>query len=194
MSRNAFSTICFWRNIVVSYYLQCILSVEPHLSRSYFSHVPRKCIILFGGTKLIILKKQTSLNLTNKVVWCFVCLLKTVFGLQFLQLYFKNLVEFNIFSMWFWFIQTPGETTVSTFHQQVLLFWKLAYLHTILHLFQFGTTNIRILHRNKPLCFKNWLSRIWSVRDLMDKKGNLLNYNAFTLKIYLSPQRVLHCH
>jgi len=28
----------------------------------------------------------------------------------------------------------------------------------------------------------------------MDEKGNLLNYNAFTLKIYLSPQRVLHCH
>lgn len=72
---------------------------------------------------------------------------------------------------------------LSTFHQQVLLFWKLAHTHNFTPHNVSIWNNKYILYRNKSLCFKNWLSRsIWSVKDLMDEKVNLLDYNAFTLK------------
>lgn len=72
---------------------------------------------------------------------------------------------------------------LSTFHQQVLLFWKLAHTHNFTPHNASIWNNKYILHRNRSLCYKNWLNRsIWSVRDLMDEQGNILDYNAFTLK------------
>lgn len=72
---------------------------------------------------------------------------------------------------------------LSAFHQQVLLFWKLAHTHNFTPHNTPLWNNRYILHRSKSLFYEDWFSRnIWSVMDLMDESGNILDYNAFTLK------------
>ncbi len=72
---------------------------------------------------------------------------------------------------------------LSAFHQQVLLCWKLAHTHNFTPHNTPIWNNKSILNRNKSLFYEDWVNRnIWSVLDLMDESGDMLNYNSFTLK------------
>lgn len=72
---------------------------------------------------------------------------------------------------------------LSAFHQQVLLSWKLAHTHNFTPHNTPIWNNKYILHRNKSIFYEEWLNKnIWSVTDLMDGRGNILDYNTFTLR------------
>ncbi len=72
---------------------------------------------------------------------------------------------------------------LSAFHQQVLLCWKLANTHNFTPHNTPIWNNKYILNRNKSLFYEDWVNRnSWSVLDLMDESGNMLDYNSFTLK------------
>ncbi len=72
---------------------------------------------------------------------------------------------------------------LSAFHQQVLLSWKLAFSHNFSPHNTCIWNNRFILHHNKSLLYENWVQyNIYSLLDMMDNYGNVLNYNDFCLK------------
>ncbi len=86
---------------------------------------------------------------------------------------------------------------LSAFHQQVLLCWKLAHTHNFTPHNTPIWNNKSILNRNKSLFYEDWVHRnIWSVLDLMDESGDMLDYNSFTLKhgFACHPKAILHCY
>ncbi len=77
----------------------------------------------------------------------------------------------------------------------VLLSWKLAFSHNFSPHNTCIWNNRFILHHNKSLFYENWVQyNIYSLLDMMDNYGNVLNYNDFCLKhgFCMSPQRILH--
>lgn len=82
--------------------------------------------------------------------------------------------------MWLWFTQTLSETiSIPPASFIILEIGTHRHTHIILHTYNTPIWNNKyILHRNE-----DWLSRnIWSVLDLMNENGNILDYNAFTFK------------
>ncbi|KAF7643665.1 hypothetical protein LDENG_00235560, partial [Lucifuga dentata] len=75
---------------------------------------------------------------------------------------------------------------LSSFHQQVLLYWKLLYNHNFTPHNTPIWNNRYITVKNKSLYNKNWMEKeIWSVIHLVDRSGDLLSYNNFCLKYNL---------
>ena len=75
---------------------------------------------------------------------------------------------------------------LSSFHQQVLLYWKMIYKHN------FSPHNAAIwncryvLLKNKSIFLQNWLEKgIWSVMHLLDNTGNILPLEDFCSKLSL---------
>ena len=51
-------------------------------------------------------------------------------------------------------------------------------------------SNRYVLYRNKSLYYQEWYERnIWSVVDLMDTNGNLLDYQQFCTKHKFNPSK-----
>lgn len=79
---------------------------------------------------------------------------------------------------------------LSEFHKQVLLYWKMLYVHNYSPHSTIIWNNRFILHRNKSLFFKDWLEKnIWSVVHLMDANGYILNYEEFCMKYKFNPPK-----
>uniref|UniRef100_A0A3P9J195 Reverse transcriptase domain-containing protein n=1 Tax=Oryzias latipes TaxID=8090 RepID=A0A3P9J195_ORYLA len=77
---------------------------------------------------------------------------------------------------------------LSEFHKQILLYWKILYVHNFSPHSNIIWNNRYILHRNKSLFCAEWFDRgVWSVSDLMDTEGNLLDYEQFCLKHNFNP-------
>ncbi len=75
---------------------------------------------------------------------------------------------------------------LSSFHQQVLRYWKLIFKHN----FTPHTTplwnNRYIVIKRKSFYYEDWMERgIWSILHLLDSRGNFLSLDAFTVKYNL---------
>ena len=69
------------------------------------------------------------------------------------------------------------------FHQQALLCWKLSFSHNFSPHKTCIWNNRFVLHHNKSLFYENWVRyNIFSLLDMVDNYGNVLNYNDFCLK------------
>lgn len=78
--------------------------------------------------------------------------------------------------------------SLSEFHKQILLYWKMLYVHNFSPHLSVIWNNRYILHRNKSLFYEDWYeNNIWSILHLMDDEGNLLNYEQFCTKHNFNP-------
>lgn len=80
--------------------------------------------------------------------------------------------------------------SLSEFHKQILLYWKMLYVHSFSPHTSVLWNNRYILHRNRSLFFEDWYGRdIWSMADLMDTNGLFfLIMNNFASNIISNPQ------
>uniref|UniRef100_A0A3B3H9P1 Reverse transcriptase domain-containing protein n=1 Tax=Oryzias latipes TaxID=8090 RepID=A0A3B3H9P1_ORYLA len=79
---------------------------------------------------------------------------------------------------------------LSTYHQQVLLYWKLIYKHN----FSPHNTPIwncrYVLCRNKSIFYKNWFDNgIWSLLHIMNDNGNIISFETFSSKFKLNDRK-----
>ena len=80
--------------------------------------------------------------------------------------------------------------SLSEFHKQILLYWKMLYVHNFSPHTTMIWNNRYILYRNKSLFYQDWYERnIWSIVDLMDANGNLLDYEQFCTKHKFNPSK-----
>lgn len=81
--------------------------------------------------------------------------------------------------------------SLSEFHQQILLYWKMLYVHNFSRHTSVLWNNRYILHSNTSLFFEDWCGNIWrniwSIADLMDTDGQFLNYEQFSIKHNFKP-------
>uniref|UniRef100_A0A8C6M6K1 Reverse transcriptase domain-containing protein n=1 Tax=Nothobranchius furzeri TaxID=105023 RepID=A0A8C6M6K1_NOTFU len=81
-------------------------------------------------------------------------------------------------------------TKLSEFHKQVLMYWKLLYVHNYSPHSSIIWNNRYVLCRNRSLFYEDWMNRkIWSVVHLMKDNGELLGYDEFCLKYNFSPPK-----
>jgi len=76
----------------------------------------------------------------------------------------------------------PGKLPIklSTFHQQVLLAWKIGFHHNFSPHKMLLWNNCLITSWKKSLFLHKWFERnIYFVMDLFDENGNVLSYEAF---------------
>lgn len=65
---------------------------------------------------------------------------------------------------------------LSEFHKQVLMYWKLIYVHNFSPHSTMIWNNRYILYRNKSLFYEEWMNRnIWSIVHLMNSNGDILS-------------------
>lgn len=69
---------------------------------------------------------------------------------------------------------------LSDFHKQVLLYWNLRFKHNFTPHNTPLWNNRYIICNKRSIFLKSWMDKdIWSVTQLMDKTGNLLQYREF---------------
>lgn len=76
---------------------------------------------------------------------------------------------------------------LSKFHQQVLLYWKLIFKHNFSPHNTPIWNNQYLLIKRKSFYWKEWADQgIWSIRHLIDNRGNILDLIAFNNKYNLN--------
>ncbi|KAI2663184.1 (S)-phenoxypropionate/alpha-ketoglutarate-dioxygenase [Labeo rohita] len=72
---------------------------------------------------------------------------------------------------------------LSSFHSQVLLYWKLIYKHNFSPHSCSLWNNKCILIKGKSVYFQDWMDKgVWSIVHIMDGCGNFLSYDDFCVK------------
>lgn len=75
---------------------------------------------------------------------------------------------------------------LSTFHQQVLQYWKLIYKHNFTPHTVPIWNNRSILIKRKSFFYSEWMEKgVWSIVHLLDNCGDFLTYDVFIRKYSL---------